>query len=146
MTEPRRPGSAEALGLTGILAELAEVAGVEAVLALCDRYGGTQVNVPRVAGPDHWLTQCVGAEAAAAICHYMTVTDADDHSRGARGVLIPRGPMALTRQAKQRLVRELQAGTSVREAARRAGLTERTAWYAKAALKGTKKSDQGSLF
>jgi hypothetical protein len=128
-------------GLDGILGEIADVAGIAAALALAEQYGGTQVHFPRVAGPDHWLVLCVGDEAAKAICAYMTVTDADGHRKGQRGVLIPRGPMALMRQAKRRLVRELQAGTSAREAARRAGLGERTAWYTKAKLKDGRQDD-----
>lgn len=143
MTLPHSSDPAASYGLTGILAEIAEIAGLPAVLALCDQYGGTQVDIPREAGPDHWLTACVGPDAAAAICAYMTITDADGRRRGARGVLIPRGPMAMMRQAKRRLLRELEAGTSVREAARRAGLTERTAWYAKAKLRN---GGQGQLF
>lgn len=128
-------------GLDGILGEIADVAGIAAALALADQYGGTQVHFPRSVTPDHWLVQCVGTEAAKSICDYMTVTDADGRRKGQRGVLIPRGPMAIMRQAKRRLVRELEAGTSVRVAARRAGLGERTAWYTKAKLK-----DQGDLF
>ena len=130
-------------GLDGILGEIADVAGIAAALALAEQYGGTQVHFPRMAGPEHWLTRCVGPEAAAAICAYMTVTDADGHRKGQRGVLVPRGPMGLMRQAKRRLIRELEAGTSAREAARRAGLGERTAWYTKAKLKDSK---QGGLF
>lgn len=131
--------------LEGVLGEIAEVAGIAAALTLAEQYGGTQVHFPRYAGPDHWLIRCVGAEAAAKICSYMAVTDADGRNHGQRSVFIPRGPMAIMKVAKRRLVKELRSGTSVRQAARKAGLGERTAWYVKAALKNGG-GDQGNLF
>ncbi len=130
--------------LPGLLGEIAEVAGLTAALALADKVGGTQVDIPHKSRPDHWLVRCVGQEAADKICKHMTTLGEDGRPRGARGVLIPRGPMGLMAKARRRLAEELRAGTSVREAARRAGLSERTAWTIKKSLGGD--PDQGSLF
>jgi hypothetical protein len=135
-------------GLPGILADIAEVAGLQAALALADQYGGTQVDIPRHAHDQHWLVRCVGREAADRICAHMTIMDADGRTRGARGVLIPRGPMALMRKARRRLADEIRAGRSVRDASRIAGLSERTGWYVKAEIDGQRRRDpdQGDLF
>lgn len=121
-------------GLPGLLGEIAEVAGLAAALAIADAKGGTQVDIPRRARSDHWLVRLVGQETADRICDHFTITDADGRTRGARGVMIPRGPMGLMAKAKRRLADELRAGTSVREAALRSGLSERTAWTVKKAL------------
>ena len=134
--------------LPGLLGELVEVIGLEATLQLADQYGGIQVDIPRRARPDHWLVRCIGQEKSDALCRYMTIIDADGRAKGARGVLIPRGPMGLMRKAKRRLAQEIAAGRSVREAARIAGLSERTGWYVAARIRGNRRNDpdQGCLF
>ena len=133
--------------LPQMLAEIAEVAGLDAALALAAARGGTQVWIPRRVGPKHWLVEAVGLAAAQAICAHFCVTDADGHAVGRLRMLIPQGPTGVLAQARQRLARELATGnTGVRSAARKAGLSERAAWRMKAKLRGGQTSDQDDLF
>lgn len=130
--------------LPAILAEIAEIAGLEAALAIADRRGGARVLIPRHAPDDHWLVEAVGREAADAICHHFAVDGADGKPLGTYEVYLPLGPHGALKRARRRLVSELENGASVRQAARKAGLTERTGWRIKRRLQS--KSDQGELF
>ena len=133
-------------GLPNLLREIAEIAGIEAALALADAVGGTRVDIPARAKPEDWLSDIVGYEAACKIADYYRVGDADGRESGAYRVVIPRGPYSVLAEARRRLVKELMAGTSVRDAARLSGLTERTAWRYKAKLASPDDDPQGRLF
>jgi phage terminase small subunit len=61
-------------------------------------------------------------------------------------VVIPRGPAGCLTKARRRLAEELIAGTSAREAARRAGLSERAAFRMRAKLREDDDGPQGRLF
>lgn len=108
------------------MAEIADAAGVEAAWALAAAHGGTTVYIPHVAGPDHWLTELVGAEAASKICRHFATGNS-----GAR-VLIP-----LARQGQQRvrLIRALEDGHSAPTAASAAGMHERSAYRMRKRIK-----------
>lgn len=130
-----------------ILREIAEVAGLDAALALAWNYGGTTVKIPRKVGPQHWLAKCVGLKAATAICDHYRVHDADGRPVGNFKILIPLGSTGVMAQARRRLAAELQTGDlSVPAAARKCGLHERTAWRLKAKLKHPGNEIQGDLF
>ena len=58
--------------LPGVLAEIAEVAGEEAALAIAKVRGGTQIYVPPVPENDHWLCRLIGREEAKAVCDRLT--------------------------------------------------------------------------
>lgn len=135
-------------GLPPNLREIAEVAGLEAAMALARAYGGTQVTIPRRVGPKkHWLVECVGRKAAEKICDHYCVRDADGHAIGRFRMLIPLGSTGIMAQARLQLAQQLQSGElSVRKAARRAGLGERAAWRMKARMRSGGNSDQGDLF
>lgn len=130
----------------GLLGEIAEVAGDVAALAIAERVGGTRVSIPARANPDHWLVETVGSEAADKICDYFRTLSPDQREAGARHVIIPRGPAGCLAKARRRLAQELQSGTSAREAARRAGLSERAAFRMRAQIKADEDSNQGNLF
>lgn len=130
--------------LPGILGEIAAVAGEDAAIAIADRRGGTRVLIPRRAPDGHWLVEAVGRQKADAIGRHFSVEDADGKPIGTFEVYLPLGPHGALRRARRRLADELRAGTSGREAARRAGLTERTAWRIKRRLGAD--PDQGDLF
>ncbi len=131
-------------GLPPVLREIAEVAGLEAALALARQYGGLEVAIPRRASYDHWLARCVGAKPAAQICDHFRVVDADGHAIGNFRLYIPQAGTGAAAQARQQLVADLEAGQlSLRAAARRAGLTERTARRIRGKVRDER---QGSLF
>ncbi|MBK1625214.1 helix-turn-helix domain-containing protein [Afifella marina] len=130
--------------LPGILAEIAEVAGEEAAHAIARARGGTRVYLPGRADDDHWLTRCVGREAADAICRHFAA-GGPDGSSGA-SYLIPLGQAGSTKGRRRALAAELRRGASVAEAARAVGMHERTAWRMRAKLQKDRDADQGELF
>lgn len=130
-------------GLPGLLGEIAEVAGLPAALALAETVGGTRVCIPARMPENHWLIDTVGREAADKICAHFRTLSPDQNEAGARHIVIPRGPAGCLAKARTILARELDNGTSAREAARRAGLSERSAFRMRKRLKSDR---QGELF
>lgn len=105
--------------LPELLLEIAEVAGLDAALTLADQRGGNRVYIPREAGPNHWLTQMVGQEAADALC---------DHFGQPCGLELelPRGPQLTRSQRQARVQRMIVQGLTSSEITRRTGVTRRT--------------------
>ncbi|MAA97803.1 MAG: helix-turn-helix domain-containing protein [Stappia sp.] len=122
--------------LPGILAEIADVAGLDAALKLAAEKGGQTVYIPSHASDDHWLTSTVGPEAASAICELYRV-----RNTGGRFLI----PIAREASARRTLVQALVNGASARQAAAASGLHERTAFRARRRLKA-KDPSQGDLF
>jgi hypothetical protein len=58
--------------LPGILADIAEVAGEDAALAVARARGGRQIYIPPRPANDHWLAQLIGFEPAVAVCDRLT--------------------------------------------------------------------------
>ena len=76
-------------GLPPLLAELAQVLGLRAALALAEAFGGQQIYVPRAPGKRHRIVKAIGAEAAALLArHYagnrLDMPFAHAHSRAIR--------------------------------------------------------------
>lgn len=59
--------------LPPLLAEIAEVAGLDAALAMADARGGSRITIPARPRPDHWLVQAVGVDAAKLIADHFRV-------------------------------------------------------------------------
>lgn len=138
-----RTGSALA-AVPAQLREIAEAAGVEAALTILRLKAGQEIWIPLRADADHWLTRAVGPDLAERICAHFRVENADGREVGNVRIYVPlagRGAMA---RAKRQLAEDLKAGRlSLREAAVRAGLSERTARALLARLRDTR---QGELF
>ncbi len=58
--------------LPGILADIADVAGEDAALAIARARGGTQIYIPPVPANDHWLCALIGQHEAAEVCKKLT--------------------------------------------------------------------------
>lgn len=104
--------------LSGDLAEIAEVAGNGAALALVAVKGGTRVYIPK---PDslaagHWLVDTVGAEAARLIAERF----------GGNGVEVPMGIAGARAKTWAVLRKALADGHDTATAARLAGVHQRT--------------------
>tara|TARA_R110002020_G_scaffold15555_35_gene55447 strand:- start:22742 stop:23152 length:411 start_codon:yes stop_codon:yes gene_type:complete len=128
----------------GILGEIAEVAGSAAALKIAHAKGGTRVSIPARPKDGHWLVETVGREAAERICDHFRTLSPEDREVGVRDVVMPLGPNGTMARAKRQVAVALAEGASVREAARRSGVHERTAWRIKA---GADRDDgQGDLF
>ena len=116
---------------------LAEIAGLEAALALAEAKGGTRAYFPAFAKPDHWLTQCVGYEAAVKICDHFRV----GHASGYRE-LIPLGPATSLAKRRRMIARLTGEGVSADKIARQLGVHERSVRRARA----LKQDATGDLF
>jgi hypothetical protein len=122
--------------LPAVIAEIAEVAGLDAAWTLAEKRGGRDVYIPHRAIAGHWLPELVGMEAAQKICAHYRVGDT-----GAR-ILIP---MASAARAKARFGEVLGAGTSNSQAAELLGVHERTVRRHRKRIRQTD-SDQGDFF
>nr|WP_246432858.1 helix-turn-helix domain-containing protein [Rhodopseudomonas rhenobacensis] len=113
------------------MAEIADVAGLDAALKVAESFGGTRKQVPaQVPDGPHWLTDCVGRRAAEAICKHFRQGTASGRFGGAY-LTIPLGPAGTVAAARRRMAKALLDGKSASEAARIAGMTERTAYRAR---------------
>jgi hypothetical protein len=121
--------------LPGILAEIADIAGEDAALAVAAARGGTRVYLPPVPGRDHWLSRLVGHEAAKAIADRLTCGIA-----GMR-VDLPLGPKGLIARGRAKVDRMIADGLSERDIALAAGYTTRGVRMRKA-LRMKKRDDR----
>lgn len=130
--------------LTGVLIEIAEIAGEPAAVQIAASVGGTRVYFPRKADDDHWLVTCVGRAAADKICKTFT--------RAGQRVDVPLASgnayEALKRAMAKRIHDLDNDKKSSAEIARMVGTTQRTVHRHRAAHRGENRKDkrQGSLF
>lgn len=118
--------------LPAVIAEIAEVAGMDAAWTLARAKGGQQVFIPAKVKPDHWLAKLVGHEAALRICEHFSANGRGDD------ILIP---MAVASRRHEVLSRALSDGATVDKAAALAGVHRRTVFRHR-----KRNKDQGELF
>lgn len=121
--------------LPPLLAEIAEVAGLDAALAVAAARGGSRATIPARPRPDHWLTQAVGAEAAQQIC---------DHFRVGNSGAVLEIPVGTQAQKQRRIDEMLREGVSADKIARQLQVHRTTVFRRKAS--GGHDPRQGSLF
>jgi transcriptional regulator GlxA family with amidase domain len=136
-----------------VLAEIAEVAGLDAALAIAEKRGGTEVYIPAQANDDHWLVKTVGRAAADKLCRYFAFSPDEVSRRGNdkhHGTAVelplgPRGSLAKVRSLVDRMIAEKK---SINEIALAAGYTARGVHFRKAKARANAKrpSAQGRLF
>lgn len=105
--------------LPGVLAQVAQAAGLEAAVRLAQARGGGRAYIPapEALHDQHWLVLAVGMEAALAIASAL----------GGNEVEVPLGPFAGNRaHVWAAIERGLNEGLSVEQAARQVGVTART--------------------
>ncbi len=85
------------LALPGILAEIAEVVGEDAALAIARVRGGTQIYVPPVPTAGHWLCELIGSDRAIAVCDLLT------GGVGPARVDLPLGPVGFQASARAKV-------------------------------------------
>jgi hypothetical protein len=117
-------------GLPLVIAEIVQVAGVDAARALAAVKGGQQVYIPAEAKEGHWLTDLVGFSAAQRICEHYRTTNRDGRGVG-KPLLIP---MARIRSGEV-LIRAIEAGGKNNRVAAISGRHERTVRRMRAKLK-----------
>jgi len=127
----------------GVLGEIAEIAGEAAAVKVVQAKGGTKAYFPARPGPTCWLTVAVGQETAEKICAAVVA--------GTRGVElpVPLGPLGTRAKTWHVIQKALANGAAGPEAARLAGVDERTVRRHRNGHSGTgpqKDDRQGSLF
>lgn len=127
--------------LPAVLAEIAEVAGIAAALAIADARGGTRVHFPARAPDEHWLPRLVGREAADKLCAHFRVT-----MSGGVTVLVPLGPKNFYKRARRRAGEMFAKGSSNAEVAKAIGVHCRSIERYRARERDVRGSDQGRLF
>lgn len=130
--------------LPGILAEIADVAGEEAALAVARVRGGTQIYIPPIPANDHWLCQLIGPEEAAAVCDRLTA------GVGSRRADVPMGEFsayrAESRNRYQLMDQMIAAQKSEREITIATGYTSRAIRRRRAKIGNPADERQISLF
>lgn len=111
--------------LPPLLAEIAEVAGLDAALAIAEAKGGQEVFVVSRLRPDNWLVQAVGMEKAGRIStHFCS-------GRYRQKLAIPFGPkgsyLAERRRTARAMGEALSLGATANQMAKAAGVTNRSA-------------------
>jgi len=126
--------------LPGVLAEIAEVAGLDAALKIAERRGGASMSVPGTITDDHWLVGLVGIEAARRLSAHFT------SGQTSQDLEVPLGPTGSRRQLQTAIRRLLSEGNIAGdEIARRLRIAGRTVRRHKNALR-QKDRRQGQLF
>ena len=109
--------------LPPLLEEIAEVAGIDAALAIADAKGGQQVFIVAHLRPGNWLIQAVGLDKAKLISDHFC------SGRLRQKLTIPLGPAGSYQAFRRRTVRALEEaasrGASANEMAAAAGVTTR---------------------
>lgn len=93
---------------TGVLADIAEVAGEAVAARLAHEVGGSRLWIPKTAGEDTELVRLVGREAAEAIIDRL----------GAGEVIVPIGRAASHAQQRRAIRKLLRKGLSCQHIAR----------------------------
>ncbi len=128
--------------LPGVLAEIAEVAGLDAALKVAEAKGGHLAYFPRVPKPDHWLVDLVGTERAVLICERVAPGD------GGVQESVPLGPTGSRAKMWRRMHEMIDEGRPKPEIVRTLGVHRATVQRHKNGHSGQPKSDpdQGELF
>lgn len=114
--------------LPPLLNEIADVAGLDAAIAISDARGGSRVTIPAKVKDDHWLVRACGKEAAEKLC---------DHFRsGNQGATIdlPVGPTSSANALRRKVDQMIRDGVSANQIAQRAGVHRTTVFRRKASI------------
>lgn len=126
--------------LPAVLAQIANVAGEDAALAIAEARGGTQIYIPPAPGPDHWLSKLVGREAATAIAKELT------DEIGSIRIDLPLGPAGHNAKMRAKLDAMIAEGRSERDIALSTRYSARTIRRRRAHLGKDGDPNQLSLF
>jgi hypothetical protein len=106
--------------LPGILADIADIAGEDAALAVAAARGGTQIYIPPSPDRDHWLSRLVGQQAAREIADRLTC------GVGGMRVDLPMGPKGAAARLRSKVDRMIRENRSERDIALATGYSSRS--------------------
>lgn len=107
--------------LPGILAEIADIAGEDAALAVAAARGGTSIYIPSAPRADHWLSHLVGHKAALTIGDRLT-----GGFIGGMRVDLPLGPKGAAARLRAKVDRMIRENRSERDIALATGYSSRS--------------------
>ena len=102
-------------GLSPLLRELEQVIGLEATLALVERWGGVILYIPQSVPEEHPITEATGAEAAEKLCGYF----------GGNHISMPKAVEYRRLKRDHEIFLKRKTGMKASELAREYGLTQR---------------------
>lgn len=129
--------------LPALLAEIAEVAGLPAALAIAEAKGGINAHFPAHAPDGHWLVECVGRKRADRLCAHFRTTR---QSGAGVTLLVPLGPRNFYARARRRAMELTEEGASREEVAQQLGVHVRTIQRHRGRLRDLQSRKQGRLF
>lgn len=111
--------------LPPLLNEIADVAGMDAALAMARARGGSRISIPAKCPPDHWIVQACGPDAAQKICDHFRV--------GNKGAVVdlPLGPNGSAEATRRRVDQMIRDGVPADQIARDAGVHRTTVFRRK---------------
>ncbi|MEG7525084.1 MAG: helix-turn-helix domain-containing protein [Chromatiales bacterium] len=119
--------------------------GLDRVLRIVEKYGGTLLYVPVQIDAGHPLARLIGPVAAKKLSEICRADDMRGDS-----VLVPKCEAALRSVRDQQILEELEAKLSVSHIAREHGIHLRTVWRIKRRLEEKRRDEferqQGQLF
>lgn len=116
--------------LPGVLAEIAEVGGLDAALKIAERRGGARMSVPAQLSEDHWLVELLGLDTARRLSEHFT------SGKTSQEFEVPLGPTGSRRQLQAAIRRLIAEGNIAGdEIARRLRIAGRTVRRHKNALR-----------
>ncbi len=114
---------ADLLRLPGILAEIAQVAGSEAALAVAQARGGSKAYFSEQPRDDNWLVAAVGRQAASLIARHFAC------GTGGVELHVPLGPAAGRARIWREIRRRHRQGQTKPQIARALSICERSVQY-----------------
>jgi hypothetical protein len=126
-------------GLPALMAEFAEVAGLDAAVKLFSERGGNRVYIPSRCADDHWLVAMIGREATDKVCAHFS-------AGGGVELELPRGPTGLKAAVIRRLHDMIRHGATSTEITRTLGISRDMVKDHRRRLRNTLPSPQLELF
>ncbi|MBN2684596.1 MAG: hypothetical protein JXR40_04910 [Pontiellaceae bacterium] len=105
-------------GLSPMLRELERVIGLDATLALVDRWGGINLYIPQTVPEGHTLAEAIGKEEAEKLSRYF----GGDH------ISMPKAEEYRRLKRDHEIYRKKKSGVKANVLAREYGLTQRHIW------------------
>lgn len=132
--------------LPALLAEIAEIAGLDAALKVAEAKGGTRAYFVAAARltDSNWLVKAIGRELAEKVSDHLV------SARVGVEIMVPLGTTGSylrdQRRRREAVARALAAGADANTAARQAGITRRSVQRQKAKARAEEDKKQGRLF
>lgn len=114
--------------------QIVDAIGLPLAVRLADARGGARCTIPARAPDGHWLVDLLGRPGADQLCARFRILSPEGRERGVE-VDLPRGPTGSLAEARRRMANALEAGAPADEAARASGMTRRTAYRKRKAIK-----------